>query len=132
MNRVSMLITLLLLFSFQVNATSAFYENRTEQPIRVRLIVNATAPAYAGDQYHLPPESDFGTVVIPPFQKAKVATFNRYYGLENGGMYDYYFLVYQLDENGIGSRNKMLLLLKSVYSDTVLAVLFPTDTKIEN
>ncbi|EFP95457.1 sphingomyelin phosphodiesterase [Vibrio caribbeanicus] len=100
MNRVSMLITLLLLFSFRVNATSAFYENRTEQPIRVRLIVNATAPAYAGDQYHLPPESDFGTVVIPPFKKAKVATFNRYYGLENGGMYDYYFLVYQLDENG--------------------------------
>lgn len=100
MTRKLIMVALLWLMAFQSMATSAYYINRTDSPIRVSLITDTTAPVEEGNQYHLPEHNPQGVLVIQPYQKAKLATFNRYYGIENGATYNYYFHVSRQNEEG--------------------------------
>ncbi|AUI87501.1 phospholipase [Vibrio azureus] len=79
--------TVLWILTFQAFATSVYYTNRTNKPITVQVLVDTTAPVEKGYQYRLMDEN----LIIPPYQRVKVAEFNRYYGIENGATYDYYF-----------------------------------------
>ena len=81
MTRKLIMVVLMCLMAFQAMATSAYYINRTDSPIRVSLITDTTAPVEEGNQYHLPEHNPQGVLVIQPYQKVKLATFNRYYGI---------------------------------------------------
>ncbi|WP_341665004.1 sphingomyelin phosphodiesterase [Vibrio sp.] len=88
---------LLWVISFQASAiTSVSYINRTSKPIKVELLVDTTAWVEEGNQYRLLTDN----LIIPPYGKAKVADFNRYYGIVNGARYDYYFPIRFLNNDG--------------------------------
>ncbi|EDP59737.1 hypothetical protein AND4_11284 [Vibrio sp. AND4] len=94
-------LTIAILFwvmTFQALATSAYYINRTNEAIRIKFVVDTTAPVENGNQYTAPSEP----VIIMPFERVKVAEFNRYYGIENGATYDYYIHVERQSEEGGG------------------------------
>lgn len=84
----------------QALATSVYYINRTSKPIVINLEVEATVPVSNGNQYHLPIDN----LIIWPYQKAKIADFNRYYGIKNGATYDYFLSVSRLTNDGRWER----------------------------
>ena len=49
MTRKLIMVALLWLMAFQSMATSAYYINRTDSPIRVSLITDTTAPVEEGN-----------------------------------------------------------------------------------
>ncbi len=93
-------IVLLWILAGQALATSAFYINRTSEPIKVSLMVETSHPVEEGKQYRLPDNAERNTMVIPPYTKMKVASFNRYNGIINGGVYNYYWAIAQRNSNG--------------------------------
>ncbi|MEZ9426429.1 MULTISPECIES: sphingomyelin phosphodiesterase [Vibrio] len=80
----------------QALATSLYYINRTDKPILINFSIDSSEPVSNGYQYRLT-END---LVIWPYQKAKVADFNRYYGLVNGATYDYFLTISRLTNEG--------------------------------
>lgn len=80
----------------QALATSLYYINRTDKPILINLSINSSAPVSNGYQYRMTAND----LVIWPYQKAKVADFNRYYGLVNGATYDYFVTISRLTNEG--------------------------------
>ncbi|WDG11268.1 sphingomyelin phosphodiesterase [Vibrio campbellii] len=89
MMRTLTIATLLWAMTFQALATSVYYINRTSEAIRVNFVVDTTEPVENGYQYRAPSEQ----VIILPYERVKVADFNRYYGIVNGATYDYYMHV---------------------------------------
>ncbi|MFM2581904.1 phospholipase, partial [Vibrio campbellii] len=87
--RTLTIATLLWAMTFQALATSVYYINRTSEAIRVNFVVDTTEPVENGYQYRAPSEQ----VIILPYERVKVADFNRYYGIVNGATYDYYMHV---------------------------------------
>ncbi|EDK26760.1 putative phospholipase C precursor [Vibrionales bacterium SWAT-3] len=90
-------LTLILwVIASQAYATSLYYINRTDKPILINFSVESSAPVSNGYQYRLT-END---LVIWPYQKAKVADFNRYYGIVNGATYNYFLTISRLSDKG--------------------------------
>ena len=96
MMRTVTIATVLWAMTFQALATSVYYINRTDEPVRINFIADATAPVENGNQYRLTSEQ----IIIPAYQRVKVADFNRYYGIVNGATYDYFMHVERA--NGYG------------------------------
>lgn len=96
MMRTLTIATLLWAMTFQALATSVYYINRTDEPVRIYFRAEAAAPIENGNQYRLTSQQ----IIIPAYQRVKVADFNRYYGIVNGATYDYFMHVERANGSG--------------------------------
>ncbi|AQS38539.1 metal-dependent hydrolase [Shewanella psychrophila] len=82
------------LFSANSLATSVFFSNRTDQPIKIMFSYESNRIINEGNQFNT------HSYDVQPYSRILIAEFNRYYGLKTGGIYNYYFEISRQNESG--------------------------------